>query len=125
MRVTGHIRKVAQKLPRQIDQVNALIEQFAAPRPLRIGPPLAIVTNPAAVSIASAHKHHLTQSPGDEQLARLDERRMVAVVKAHTHLHAGLFGRRQDWLYFAHSPGRGLLDEHMLAGLYRGQSDLG
>ena len=44
---------------RQVDEVNSLIDKLATTGSERIRPPLALVTRPPAVAVASPHEHQL------------------------------------------------------------------
>ena len=80
--MTLHVRELAQEPARQIDEVNALVEQLAAAGDRRIGAPLLVVAEAAAVPVACPDEHQRTEHARIEQRVRLLERRMVAMVEA-------------------------------------------
>ena len=44
---------------RQVEQMHALIDQLAAARARRIGPPLAVIADPSAVPVPRPQVHQL------------------------------------------------------------------
>src|SRR6185437_12028515 len=78
-----NIDEIAEKPARQIDEMNALIEQFAAAGDGRIGTPFAVVTEAAAVPVAGADVQQWSQFAGVMDRPSLEECRMKAMVKAH------------------------------------------
>ena len=70
---------------RQVDQVDALVQQLAAARDRRVGAPLAVVADPAAVAVARADVQQLADRAGVDQRAGLLEGRVEAVVEPDPH----------------------------------------
>ena len=108
--------KIAEKPARQIDQVHALIDQFAAAGLLRVRAPLLLVADAAAVAVAAAHEHQVAERACVEQLAGLAERGMIAMVEADAHEPATSSGRFDQRIELAQRAAGRLLDEDVLAG---------
>src|SRR5579884_1091216 len=66
----GNVDDLAQEPSSQVDQVYALVDQFAATRYGGVGSPLAFVSQSPPVSVASTYEHQLSQLPRVDQLAR-------------------------------------------------------
>ena len=67
------VGEVAQEPARQIDQMNALIDQLAAAGDRRVGPPLLVVADAPAVAVAGRAEHQGTEGAGVDDLPRLRE----------------------------------------------------
>ena len=65
---------------RQVDQVDSLVDQLAAPRQLGIRAPLAVVSLSAAMAVASPQEHEGAQDPRVMNLAGLEHARVKPVV---------------------------------------------
>src|SRR5258707_15016436 len=81
-RETITLGKTPKKPPRQIYQVRPLIDQLAAARLGRIGPPFAIIAHPPAMAVACAQKHQRTERAGGHEIMRLLQRAVVAMIEA-------------------------------------------
>src|SRR5580658_2921448 len=81
-RAPGDAREVAQEPARQVDQVDALVEQLAAARNGRIRAPLALIAGAAAVAVASADKQQGADRAGIEDGARLLEGAVISMIEA-------------------------------------------
>ena len=88
-RAAGDAREVAQEPARQVDQVDALVDQLAAAGNGRIGAPFVLVAGTAAMSVAAADEHQRTERAGVEDLARLLECAVIAMIEADAHQRAG------------------------------------
>src|SRR3954463_10605122 len=62
-----HRRELAQKPTCKIDEMNALVDQFATPGKFGIGAPFTVITFAASVAIAGAEKHQRTKRASIEQ----------------------------------------------------------
>ena len=82
-------RKGANQPVAEVEQVHALIEQLAAARDRRVGPPLAIVAGAAAVPVAGAHVHRLAVKTRTHLGDRAGDAGVEAVVEAHLHQAPG------------------------------------
>ncbi len=82
MAVHGREVAVAEEPTRQVNQVNALIEQFAAAGDGRVGAPFLVVAKAAAVAVAGADVEQWADVPGVHEFACLDKGWMKAVVEA-------------------------------------------
>src|ERR1035438_29435 len=87
-RAAGDAREVAQEPARQVDQVYALVQQFAAARGARIGSPLALVAGTAAVSVAAADEQQRTGRAGIEDRARISKGAVIPVTESDAHQRA-------------------------------------
>jgi hypothetical protein len=105
--------------------VDALIDQLAAARQRRVGAPFLVVADPAAVAVAAAHEHQRPERAARHQVVRLLQRRVVAMVEADPHAQVVGAGERHERLDLGHRASRGLLDQHVLAGLEGRARDLG
>jgi ABC-type lipoprotein export system ATPase subunit len=99
----------------EVDEVNALVHQFPAPRERGIRPPFPLVARTPAVPVAAAHEHHRTQRAGIENLPRLLQRAMEAMVEAHAHQHAGRRGAACHPIQLGGTPRARLLRQHVLS----------
>ena len=61
------VREVAQEPCGEIDQVNALIDQFAAAESARVRSPLPVVADAPAVPVAGPKEHQRTERPAVDQ----------------------------------------------------------
>ena len=110
------LRKIAEEPAGEIDQVRALVDQFAAAGERRVGAPFAIVAGSSAVTIAAADKHHLAQRAAFKDLARPAECAVIAVIEADADQRSGAprgFGHRVKFAGRARSR---LFDQHVLTG---------
>ena len=103
-------REFAEKNSREINQVDALVNQFAAPRNLRICAPLFFVADATALAVTAAHKHHRPQRAAAENFQRLQASRMIAVIVAHANQRAGFFCSDFKLVQFFHADTRRLFD---------------
>ena len=117
VRKAFHVNEVAKKPAREIDQMHALIDDLSAARQFWIRAPLALVSDASTVPIPAAHEHHVADRAGLEQLVSLPERRMVTMIESDPHLRRMATGHADNLIDLAERPRRGLLDEHVLAGL--------
>ena len=116
--------KVAEEPARKIDQVGALVDQFAAAGDRGVGAPFAVVAGASAVAVAAADEHHFAQRAGFEDLARLAEGAVKAVIEADADQRAGFAGRpRRRRSSSAEHRAPGFSIEHVLAGGGRGGGD--
>ncbi len=91
---TAHIDEFAEKPARQINEMNALVDQLSAPDFLRLGAPFVGVTGPAAVSIAGPKEQQGTQTSCIDQVSCLAKGPMIPVIETHadTHIMVGQRG---------------------------------
>src|SRR5581483_9304858 len=108
-------RKVTQKPLRKIDEMNALVQQFAAPGAPRLRAPLAFVTRPAAMAVTAADKHKLAGDAGFPDLARFAQRTVIPMIEAHPHQSACALGCFAYKLEFGRAPRSRFFDEHMFS----------
>ena len=90
------------------------------PDDLGVGAPLPVVAEAAAVAVAAADEHQRPERARVDELARLLERGMIAVVEADADADARAFRpRRSRGRSFVDGARRRLLDQDVLAGLDR------
>src|ERR1019366_3344737 len=71
--LTVHARELLAQIPaREVDEVDALVDELAAPRDRRIGAPLLLVTDAPTVAVARTNEHDRPADPRVEDLARLE-----------------------------------------------------
>src|SRR5664279_4933497 len=75
------------------------------------------------MAIASPDKHHLAQGTAFENLPRLAERPVVAMVEAYAHHRSGASGGLGHRIQFASPPGARLLYQYVLSDGYCFGSD--
>src|SRR5437016_7277069 len=80
-----HVRKLPQKPARQIDEMQSLIDGFAAARNFWNGAPFFLVARPAAVAISPSDEHQLAQNTAIQDLPRLAKGPVVPVIEAYPH----------------------------------------
>ena len=61
--------------------MNSLVNQFAATGKFRVGAPFLVVTDAAAMAVTRANKHQFAHHAGPKNFPRLDERRMITMIK--------------------------------------------
>ena len=102
-----HGGEFAEKNPRQINQVHALVNQFAAAGKLRVRAPFLLVAHAPALAVTPAHEHHRPQRAAAKNLQRLQAGRMIAVIVAHAHAARRFFrGGRLEFFQFRHADRR-------------------
>ncbi len=103
--------------------MHALVDQLAAAGTRRIGAPLVLVADAAAMTVASAHEHQRPQVPAGHDRVRLLQRRVVAMVETHTNGQPALAGHRLHRIELGGRQRRGLLDEDVPAGPQCGEGE--
>src|SRR5689334_13892226 len=103
--------------------MHALVDQLAAAGKPRVGPPLLFVTETSAMPVTAAEKHQLADLAAVDELARLLQRGMKAMVVADAHRNAATVRFDRERFEFARADGAGLFDEHMLPGLHRREGE--
>ena len=123
--VACHGGEVAEENAGEVNEVDALVNEFAAAGELGVGAPFFFVAEAAALAVASAHKHHGAERAAAEDFQRLEGGGMVAVVVADAHEGAGLLGGGGEFSEFGHADGGGFFDEDVLAVFHGGEGDGG
>jgi hypothetical protein len=77
--------KITKKPPSQVDEVNALIDQFAATRENGVRAPLPLIANAAAVPVSSSQKHELTERAVIAQIAGLHDLGVLSLIEPDAH----------------------------------------
>src|ERR1700722_19189571 len=85
--------RIAREPANQVEQMHALIGQFATARKDRIAAPLVLVARPAAVAVTRPQVDQRTETSRRKTLASARERRMVAVVETRLEQSPRTFGR--------------------------------
>ncbi len=103
----------------EVEQVHPLVDELTAARPRRVGAPLALVAEAAAVAVSAAEVHQLAVLARVHLGGGAREPRVEAVVEAHLHERDGVLGgARSARRSRRPEPGR-LLDQHVRARLER------
>jgi len=118
-------RKIAEKPPGEVDQVHALVDQFAAAGEGGIGAPLTVVALAAAVAVAGAEEHKRAEGAGFEEFAGFLEGGVETVIIADADAGAGLGGGLLNGAELGCVEGAGFFNEDVFAGFDRGERDRG
>ena len=117
--------EVAEEPAREINEMHALVDEFAAAGKRRIGAPLAVVADAPPVAVASADEHQRTKRARLVKAARLKERGVEAVIETHAHAHAGGTGGVDEFVRLLGGDCARLFDEDVLSGANRGERQRG
>ena len=117
--------EVAEEPAREINEMHALVDEFAAAGKRRIGAPLAVVADAPPVAVASANKHQRTKRARLVKAARLEERGVKAVIETHAHAHTGGTGGVDEFVRLLGGDRARLFDEDVLSGANRGERQRG
>ena len=118
--------KLAIEMTEEIEHVNALVEQDAAPGQRRAVTPFAGLAGAFRLAVDPAHPQNFTILTAINDLLRLHDAVVIAVIESHLQHQAGItFFRRHDALDIRHIAARGFFAEHMLAGIQGGDHHLG
>ena len=88
--VAGDVGEIAEEPAGEVDEVDALVEHFAAAGDGGVAAPFLLHAEPAAVAVAAADEHERADAAGVDDLAGLAQRGMEAVVEADFHDDARL-----------------------------------
>ncbi len=117
-----HRREFAEKNSREINQVNALVNQFAAAGKFRVRAPFLFVADASALAVTAAHKHHRAERAAAENFQRLQTRRMIAMIVADADERAGFLRGSFKFIQFRHAEmAAGFFDENVFAVFHRRQ----
>src|SRR5712691_1794563 len=83
-----HLAEFTEKPAKQIQSVNALVEQLAAATLSAVGAPLLLIAGAPAVAVAAAEKYQPADAAGSSQRVRFPQRRVVSVIEAGFELRA-------------------------------------
>src|SRR5207245_61044 len=103
--------EIAEEPAGQVDQVDALVQEFAAAGQGRVGAPFPVVAQAATVAVAGPDVHERPQLPGGAQGLGLDQGGVEAVVEAHLDVYAGGPRRGQHGPQLGGAAGRGFFHE--------------
>lgn len=117
--------EIAEEPAGEVDEVNALVDEFTAAGEGGIGAPLAVVAAASAVAVAGAHEHKRAEETFVEQGAGFLEGGVVAVVVAEADFGAGGGGDGGDVAELGGVESAGFLDKHVFAGGDGGEGDGG
>ena len=117
--------ELAEEPAGEVDEMDALIDEFAAAGEGGIGAPLAVVALAAAVAVAGAEKHEGAEDAGVEEFAGFLEGGVEAVVVAEADAGLGRLGGGEDRAELGGVEGAGFLDEDVFAGADGGAGDGG
>ena len=115
------LAEVAEEPARQVDQMHALVEQLAAAGDGGIGPPFAVVAEPAAVPYAARTSSQRPDGALIDELRAPSDRRVEAVVEADLDDAPPCGAASMTAARLGGVAGRRLLDEDVLARLDGGE----
>ena len=115
--------ELAEKPAGEIDEVDALIDEFAAAGEGGIGTPLAVVALASAVAVTGTQKHERPEDAGIEELAGFLEGGVEAVIVAEADASVGQLGGGENRAELGGVERAGLLDEDVFASANGGQGD--
>src|SRR5262249_31768667 len=72
--------ELSKKPAREVNEVNALVDELAPARNFRVRAPLAFVTQTASMTVTATDEHQRPQDAAVHELARLPKCGMVAMV---------------------------------------------
>src|ERR1700722_13073984 len=78
-----HFHEFAEKPPCQVDEMNALIDQFSASGPLRLSAPFACKPKSAAMPVAGPHEQQGTQYSRIDETPGVLKGPVIAKIEAH------------------------------------------
>ena len=107
--------KFAEKPSREVNEMRALIDQVSAARHGTLEAPFLFIAQPAAVTVAPAYKQQRPEISTIDDLARLENRRMEAVIVTDLGDKPSGIGRILYSGYLGEVSSSRLFDEHMLA----------
>src|SRR5262249_38643936 len=84
--------ELAEKPAREIDEMNALVDELAASGPLPLGAPFTLVAEASAVPIARADIEQRTDLALVDQPPRFAHGRVIAQIEADAHAHVAFCG---------------------------------
>jgi hypothetical protein len=87
MREPLDIGEIAEKPTRQVDDMDALVDQLTATGQLRPRPPFPFVPNSSAVPVPGSQEHQRSECAGVDDTPGMPESAMVAVVEPYANAH--------------------------------------
>lgn len=121
--VALHSGKFSEEPAGEIDEMDALIDEFATAGKDGIGAPLAIVAHASTVAVAGAEKHEWAEDAGIEELAGFLEGGVEAMIVAEADASVGQLGGGENGAELGGVERAGFLDEDVLAGADGGKGD--
>ena len=107
----------------EIDEMDALIDEFATAGKDGIGAPLAVVALASPVAVAGAEKHERAEDAGIEELAGFLEGGVEAVIVAEADASVGQLSGGENGAELGGVECAGFLDEDVFAGADGGEGD--
>lgn len=92
MSKAAYFHEFAEKPPCQVDEMNALIDQFSASRPLRLSAPFAGEPKSAAMPVAGPHAQQRTQYSRIDKAPGLLKGPVIAKIEAHPDTNTAFSG---------------------------------
>ena len=120
-----HSGKFAEEPAGEIDEMDALIDEFATAGKDGIGAPLAVVALASPVAVAGAEKHERAEDAGIEELAGFLESGVEAMIVAEADAGVGQLGGGENGAELGGVERAGFLDEDVFAGADGGEGDGG
>jgi hypothetical protein len=117
--------EIAEKPAGEVDEVHALIDEFAAAGEGGIGAPLAVVAFATAVAVAGAEEHEGPEGTSFEEFAGFLKGGVEAVVVADADTGSSFGGGGLEGAELGGVEGTGFFDEHVFAGPHGGEGNGG
>ena len=115
--------KIAEEPAGEVDEMDTLIDEFAAAGEGGIGAPLAVVAFASAVAVTGAQEHERAEGTGFEEFAGFLEGGMKTMIIADANAGAGLGGGGLDGAELGGVERAGFLDEDVFACFHCGEGD--
>ena len=121
--VALHSGEFAEEPAGEIDEMDALIDEFAAAGKDGIGAPLAVVALASPVAVAGAEKHERAEDAGTEEFAGFLEGGMEAMIVAEADASVGQLSGGENGAELGGVERAGFLEEHVFAVADGGEGD--
>ena len=118
-----HFGELAEQPLGEIDQMRALVDEFATPGDRALEAPLLLIARSAAVTISPAYEQERSDLAPIDDRARPRHRRVEAVIVADLCDAARGGGGSGDRLHLREVASAGLFDQHMLARVEASRRD--
>ena len=114
-------REISEEPAGQIDQMHALVDEFAAAGERGIGAPLAVVAFAASMAVTRTQKHERPEGARFKESSGFLEGGMKTVVVADAHAGAGFGGGGLDSAELSGVESAGFFNEDVFAGFDGGE----
>jgi hypothetical protein len=99
---------------REIDEVDALIDELASAGLYRVGTPFLVVTDTTAVAISTPDEHQRTETLRVDNRSSLEKRWMIAMIEPDSHQPPMTLGGLRQCVQLLHTATSWLLDQYVL-----------